>query len=136
MTAFRVNDLVAAVRHSHKSFPTEACGVLVGRRGSTLLSIRSTAGRDNTVISFTIADSEIAAIEQDLAGSNEAVRGCFHSHVFGRAIPSKRDAAARKRRGDLWLIYSLRFRQLRLFEWNGDRFSRRRFRVVRNSRSA
>ncbi|MEI9995953.1 MAG: Mov34/MPN/PAD-1 family protein [Rhizomicrobium sp.] len=134
MTALAIGTLAAAVRAARAAWPNEICGLLVGRPRAAALSIRLTAGSANTPLSFRIADGEIAQVERSLEGSGEIVRGCFHSHVFGRAMPSRRDAAGAVHRGELWLIYSLRERRLRLFEWTGSAFHRRHLRIVRDRR--
>jgi proteasome lid subunit RPN8/RPN11 len=119
------------LRVARLAYPREACGVLIGaaRGHVTRLSVMATTAEENTSLSFVIRDRAIQTIAQSLDKSS-AVRGCFHSHVLGPARPSKRDCTAHKSRGDLWLIYSLRFLDLRLFTWDGARFSRTRFRVV------
>lgn len=127
----------AELRALHKAamaaFPCEACGVLLRQEseGGSILSLRFTAHDENTPFSFVIRGHVLRGIEAALAGSNRTVGGCVHSHVFGRAWPSRRDSAGARTAGELWLIYSLAARRARLFEWDGEAFRRRPMRVSR-----
>lgn len=112
--------------------PREACGLLVrteARRGS-LLSIIPTSIEDNTPISFRIRVRTIEEIKESLKGSKSKVCGCFHSHVVGRARPSKGDRAGVKEPGELWLIYAVQLRTLRLYAWNGNIFQRKCYKIA------
>ncbi len=113
------------------AFPSEAAGLLlesqVGR--STVLTIASTGSSENTPLSFRIKDAAIAQVAESLRGSATKICGCFHSHVLGDARPSRTDRVGARGFGELWLIYSVRFRRLNLFRWGGAEFRRERFRV-------
>jgi proteasome lid subunit RPN8/RPN11 len=122
--------LVACV---NAAFPREAAGLLLrqeSRKGIVLLSVVPLSPTENTPFSFRIRDASIDDVEKSLANSGMKVCGCFHSHVFGPARPSKHDCAALKCPGDLWFIHSVRFRRLRLFLWDGRRFRTERFRIA------
>lgn len=111
------------------AFPREASGLLLRRefRRFTVLSVAGTSSEENTLFSFRIRDAAIDKIAESLRGSGTRIGGCFHSHVVGAARPSSRDCAATKEPGDLWLIYSVRFRNLNLFGWDGMTFQKERF---------
>src|ERR1041385_7294097 len=108
------------------ALPCEASGILIreNRRREAVLSLVVTSSDRNTPRSFRIARETIRNTERALSGSSARICGCFHSHVLVSAWPSRRDHAGPKRIGDLWLIYSLRFRGLELFEWDGSEFQR------------
>jgi proteasome lid subunit RPN8/RPN11 len=128
LTTRSLNELLANVRGA---YPKEACGALIGtaRGRATRLSVVPTSSEENTPISFIIRDRALRSVAESL-GPSSTICGCFHSHVLGFARPSKRDCAADKSTGDIWLIYSIRFQDVRLFTWDGARFNRTRFRVV------
>ena len=122
--------IVAISQHARDAFPREAAGLLIGRRrdSATALSVYPTPIDENTLLSFKIRDTTIRSVRERLNGG-ATIRGCFHSHLVGAARPSKHDRAGAQTPGDLWLIYSLRFHELKLYEWDGERFHRRRFRI-------
>lgn len=114
------------------AFPREASGILMREDSDagTLLSLRTTGHDENTPMSFVIRSDALRSVATSLAGTNKKICGCVHSHVVGRAWPSRRDSAGAKAAGELWLIYSLTARSLRLFEWDGTTFQRWPLRVV------
>ena len=115
-----------------EALPREAAGLLLRResKGITVLSFAPTPNTENSPLSFRIGDAAIDRIGQSLIGRETRICGCFHSHILGAARPSAKDRAANKKSGDLWLIYSVRFGNLRLFLWDGVVFQRERFRIV------
>jgi proteasome lid subunit RPN8/RPN11 len=116
----------------HAALPREASGLLLRRevKRFTVLSFAGTSTTENTPFSFRIRDAAIDKIEKSLSGSSTSICGCFHSHVLGAARPSKLDCTATKKPGDLWFIYSVRFRHLHLFAWNGITFQKERFLIT------
>ena len=127
-----IDQIEQLLTHVKAAFPREASGLLLRRelRRFSVLSIAGTSSEENTLISFRIRDAAIDKIVASLRGSDKKICGCFHSHVVGPARPSSRDCDASKEPGDLWLIYSLRFRDLNLFGWDGLAFQKERFRIV------
>lgn len=130
-----VANIDAILENVRSAFPREASGLLLGETfaGVTILSVRPTPSDENTPVSFRIRAKMIRRIEESLRNVDVQIRGCFHSHVLGPARPSKFDCAGMKAAGDLWLIYSARFHELRLFEWDGNAFQRKRFRSSRTA---
>lgn len=118
--------------HVQVALPREASGLLLRRdfKRFTILSVTGTSSTENTLFSFRIRDAAIEKIAESLKGSDTRICGCFHSHVVGAARPSSRDCAATKKSGDLWLIYSARFRDLNLYQWDGMTFQKERFLLV------
>lgn len=120
------------LRSVQAALPAEASGILLREphRDETLLSIIPTRFDRNSLISFRISAEDIARGQRAAAIYAAEVCGCFHSHVISRARPSTYDSMASKRPHDLWLIYSVVYRNLRLFEWDGAKFLRRTFRTL------
>lgn len=136
MYAFEDHNIGELVQLAKGAYPREASGLLFKRRvrGYTLLSFVGTSCEDNTPLSFRITDAAIDGVVQSLGASNAELCGVGHSHTIGPSRLSLQDQSAAKARGDLWLIYSLRFKTLALFEWSGGAFRRRRFRITRRRR--
>ena len=118
--------------HAQAALPREAAGLLLRRdfKRFAILSVVGTSSMENTLISFRIRDAAIKKIAESLQGSGTTICGCFHSHVVGAARPSSHDSAATKEAGDLWLIYSVRFRDLNLYRWDGTTFQKERFLIA------
>lgn len=131
-----VGSISSILENVRSAFPREASGMLLGEgsAGATILSICPTRCDENTPVSFRIRDETIRNIEESLRGVDVRIRGCFHSHILGAARPSKYDRAGSKAAGDLWLIFSVRFNELRLFEWDGNAFQRKCFRISSSTR--
>ena len=114
------------------AFPREASGLLLRQEFGrfTLLSLTATSDDENTLLSFRIRDDVIGKIAKCLKGTGATICGCFHTHVVGPARPSRVDCATAKKRGDLWLIYSLAFCNLSLFSWDGMTFHKTRLQIL------
>ena len=132
MYIFPIDQIEQLLTYAWAAFPREASGLLLRRefKRFTVLYVVATSNKENTLISFRIRDTTIDKIAESLRGSETRIGGCFHSHVLGAARPSTLDRVATKEPGDLWLIFSVRFRNLVLFEWDGMTFQRERFRIA------
>lgn len=132
MYILSIHEIEKLLTSAQTAFPREASGLLLRRefKRFTVLSLAVTSSEENTPLSFRIRDAAIDEIAESLRGSGTTICGCFHSHVVGPARPSNRDCAATKEPGDLWLIYSVRFRNLNLFGWNGMTFQKDRFLIA------
>ncbi|MEW6654080.1 MAG: Mov34/MPN/PAD-1 family protein [Bacteroidota bacterium] len=113
-------------------FPCEASGILLRRdfRRFTILTFVRTRSDENTPFSFRITDSDIQRISESFVDLHTRIGGCAHSHPLGRAVPSSIDSTAIKEPGDLWLIYSIRFHHLNLFQWNQTSFQKVSFEIA------
>ena len=133
MFAIEIDALANLLRQARLAYPREACGLLVGAaaRGGVRLSVLATETDRNTAVSFLIQDAAVERGQKALR-SGETLCGVFHSHILGPARPSRRDRAGARTPGELWLIYSLRFRDLKLYEWDGGQFTRKRLRFAAN----
>jgi len=129
---FPVDEIEKVLASAQTAFPKEASGLLLRQEFGRfmLLSVTETSNEENTPLSFRIRDEVIEKIAKCLKGSGKAICGVSHSHVLGRAWPSSVDCAATKERGDLWLIYSVAYCNLRLFKWDGMTFERTRFQIL------
>jgi hypothetical protein len=129
ISTLQVERFLAQVR---AAFPREASGVLLGCdwRRYTLLTFVATPWEENTPRSFRIREEQIGRIAASVAGTGAQICGCAHSHGFGRACPSPRDAAAVKGQCTLWMIFSVPRRDLKLFAWEHGDFTRQRLRIV------
>ena len=115
------------------AFPREVSGIILGQEFGpyTILSFIGTSIEENTPFTFCIRDVEINSISDSIRCSEKRIRGCFHSHVFGSARPSIYDCAAEKEVGDLWLIFSVKFSDIKVFRWDGITFQKQRFRITK-----
>ncbi len=118
------------LKHIKESYPKEGSGLLAGCSCENYrkLSFHGTPTEHNTAKSFRIKTSTIAEVSRSLEPGLE-VCGCAHSHNYGPAIPSKKDFLANKDKCILWLIYSVPYKQLNLFEWKGDTFEQVEFEI-------
>lgn len=129
---FPIDQIGKLVTFVRAALPREAAGLLLRRefKSFTILSFAPTSIEENTLLSFRISDAAIDRMAESLMNRDTRICGCFHSHILGAARPSPKDSAAIKKSGDLWLICSVRFRNLRLFSWDGATFQKERFKIV------
>ena len=114
-----------------KALPIEASGLLLMEqfRGQSWLSVIPTSSHKNTPVSFMISEREINRARSQFACRDQLICGCFHSHVFKSATPSKYDELGACTELPLWLIASLKSMELKLYLWNGSEFIRQRITV-------
>jgi proteasome lid subunit RPN8/RPN11 len=132
MYLLRSDEVQQLLRLVRAALPREASGLLLRQefKPFTLLSVAATPVQQNTPLSFRISDAAIDTIAKSLRESDASIGGVFHSHPQGPAKPSRRDSLPPKELGSLWLIYSVRFRDLNLFKWDGTGFQKERFLVA------
>lgn len=131
MYVFPINQFEQLLVCVQEAFPREASGLLLRQefKRFKVLSVAGTSSEENTLHSFRIRNAAIDKIAVSLRGSGTRICGCFHTHI-GVARPSRHDRAATKEPGDLWLIYSVRFRNLNLFKWDGMTFKKERYLIA------
>lgn len=120
------------IAHVRSAVPREGSGLLLEqqfKRHSLLLFVPC-SHEDNTVISFRISDAAISRVVDSVRGTQWRVTGCAHSHNRGRAFPSPNDCATPKGTLLLWLIYSVRWRDLRLFSWEHGTYNQENLRLL------
>lgn len=132
LTLVPLSQIRNLLEFADKSFPNETSGLLLSQilGDKQILSLAPTSDKDNSPITFRIRDLEIKEVEKDIKNSTKQICGCFHSHIRGRARPSKMDQSGKKKKGELWLIYSVKFSQLKIFEWDGSNFFPIRYRII------
>lgn len=130
-TVISVDQFHLLLKHVFDSFPKEASGLILKQefRTNMILSVVCTSNKENNPFMFRIKESTIESVSNSIEKSGKKICGCFHSHIIGRAKPSIYDHLAKKKPGDLWLIYSIKFSELKLFKWNGNTFDKVRFRI-------
>jgi proteasome lid subunit RPN8/RPN11 len=126
-------DLRLLISETENKSPVEACGLLLTNtlNKKEFLQILPTNGKFNTVTSFRIEQKCIEKIKLKISDTNLKICGCFHSHTFGSARPSKMDINCKKNEGDIWLIYSKAFTDVRIYKWVSNTFHRQRFKVIK-----
>jgi proteasome lid subunit RPN8/RPN11 len=129
----QLDELQKLLYYVEKAFPCEASGIILGQefRGFTKLFFIETSNKDNTLFTFRIRDAEINKISDSIKGSEKSIVGVWHNHLIGPARLSKYDCVSAKERGDLWLIYSVKYSDINLFRWDGMSFRKLRFGIVK-----
>lgn len=112
---------------AENSLPVEASGILLA--AGQELKVLEVSSRFNTPVTFLIARSDIERVSIAVEGGPWRICGCFHSHTVKAANPSIADANGARDFGGLWLIYSVRFREIRLYFWQGNTFHRRKLKI-------
>ena len=132
MYLLEIAQLQKMVNHIEKAIPCEAAGIILAKeyKQHTYLSFVETSVEENTLLSFRIRDKAINEIAESVKGTRLRICGCFHSHILGPALPSSYDCLTPKKKGELWLIYSVRFLDINIFSWIGTSFRREHFRIV------
>lgn len=128
-----IGQIQLLLRFVQSTFPLEASGIILGQELGkyAVLYFIETNIAENTPFTFCIRDSEIFKISESIKGSDKKIYGCFHSHIFGAARPSIYDFSADKNMGDLWLIYSVKFSDFKIYKWSGIAFQNQSFKIIR-----
>ncbi|MCA0148551.1 M67 family metallopeptidase [Rossellomorea sp. DA94] len=75
-----------------KDLPNESCGLISGLE-NRCLTVWPMQNMEATPYSFAINPDEQELIISRMLGRNESFKGIYHSHPFGRPVPSKDDVA-------------------------------------------
>jgi desampylase len=96
--------LATILADANASPDREICGLLLGegRRVTEIVPCRNVA--DDPEIAFEIDPSALIAAHRAARDGGPAVLGHYHSHPFGPASPSPRDAAAAGEPGAVWIV--------------------------------
>lgn len=90
-----------------EAYPKECCGLLLGLRSGTQLTVRrviSTLNAVSTIGGFAIPDHEIRRVRLLATESRLAIVAVFHSHPSGSRELSQSDRAALVRSEWPWVI--------------------------------
>lgn len=133
MYYLKIFDLRLLVNQAENKSPLEVCGILLTNtlNEKQYLYLQPTNGEFNTVTSFRIEQKSIEDIKSKITVPGVKICGCFHSHTFGSAKPSKMDIKCKKNEGDIWLIYSRVFNDIKIYKWSSNTFQRQKFRVIK-----
>ena len=105
MTREIVPALLSVAARAH---PDEACGLLLGRRGTGGMRVTQIAQTANvaadTARHFEIDPAALIAAHRAARAGGAAVVGYFHSHPTGVCAPSATDIAMTARDGLVWAI--------------------------------
>ncbi|MDP6705142.1 MAG: M67 family metallopeptidase [Alphaproteobacteria bacterium] len=99
-------------RHAERTYPNEACGLIVGRNrdGAAVEVTRIEASRNlaaEPARSFEIDFGQRLALQRLLRGSGEEIVGLYHSHPDGSARPSAADLERAWEEGLVWVIVAV-----------------------------
>lgn len=96
--------LDAIIGEAGASPDREVCGLLYGSpdRIERRVSCRNVAGNPRNT--FEIDPAVLIAAHREARGGGEPIVGCYHSHPYSIATPSRHDADAAAPDGWLWLI--------------------------------
>lgn len=106
------------VEHARREYPREACGLLAGKKESsiTISRIYRTSNISKSTSRYEIDPYEMYDALLDAEGKGLEIVGAYHSHPLGRAIPSRIDEE-RAHPGFLYIIISLPRMRVRAFIW-------------------
>jgi len=81
--------LEQVIDESRRTYPNEACGLLVGRSSAErFIPVKNVSTDPHR---YEMDPSELIAIFRDIRGTGERLMAIFHSHPSGPAQPSKTD---------------------------------------------
>jgi proteasome lid subunit RPN8/RPN11 len=118
-------ELERIVAHSKSEFPLEACGILIGIKEGTTLTVKEVHKTKNILESsdnYQIDPKKQLEIFLDADKRKLEVIGFYHSHPFYDADYSSTDLSSANYPDHLYLIYSKRDNEFKCFLWNGKGF--------------
>ena len=119
--------------HSRASFPVEACGILVGRRGHREKIVERVCPAKNILAStsrYEIDPEELIKVFGEAEGESKEVLGFYHSHPHWPAYVSEIDRSSAFYPDYSYLIYSNLENEARSYVWDGGRFKPERIKIV------
>lgn len=112
-------DIQKLIKESNYFFPKEVCGLIsleTINKFKIRLYFHQTENSSKISGKFLISKSAIKKLRMEFWGCYKPICGVFHSHPFGKAVPSYSDKMnAIKTEYKIWAIYSVRFKQFRIF---------------------
>jgi len=107
--------LIATIGRCLRSYPYEACGLLLGRRSAAGIYVRQTIACRNELPlpeqqgAFSIDPLQLLAADDVETVEGDSLVGIYHSHCDAEAAPSESDlAASRLWPNLLWLIVAIK----------------------------
>jgi len=120
--------------HSQASFPVEACGILVGRRGYREKKVVERVCPAKNILASTsryeIDPEELIKVLDEAERESKEVLGFYHSHPHWPAYPSEVDRSSAFYPDYSYLIYSNLENEARSYVWDGERFKPEKIKIV------
>ncbi|MFQ5763177.1 MAG: M67 family metallopeptidase [Candidatus Bathyarchaeia archaeon] len=129
------HDADAIMDHCFAVYPTEACGIIVGRREDEhkiVERVLPTRNILNSTSAYQVDPEEQyrAFLEAEAAGLE--VLGFYHSHPYWTAEPSHVDKAQAHYPDHSYLIYSVPEKRLKSFIFLGGEFHSEPLEIIEN----
>jgi proteasome lid subunit RPN8/RPN11 len=97
----------AVIAHAREAAPAECCGLLLGRDGVVVETVRTVNVADERETRFVIDPRGHSGGRREARRRGLDVAGFYHSHPRSEAIPSATDRAEASYPDHLYLIVSL-----------------------------
>lgn len=133
MIVIKKSDLLKIVKHSKDVFPTESCGIILGKKQENIKTVTKIFPTENILqscIRYQINPREQLEIYMKADETSLEVLGYYHNHPFGDTNPSEIDIKEANQIGCSYLIYSNRQNNFKSFLWNGNIFLDEEFRIT------
>ncbi|MCW4043059.1 MAG: M67 family metallopeptidase [Candidatus Bathyarchaeota archaeon] len=125
MIVFKKTDLQIIAQHSRDLFPTESCGIILGKKQDNIKIVKKIFPTKNILKSRTkyqINPREQLNIYMKADEISLEVLGYYHSHPFGDTKPSEIDIKEANQPCCSYVIYSNEQDDFKSFHWNGSSF--------------
>ncbi|WP_455368713.1 Mov34/MPN/PAD-1 family protein [[Eubacterium] cellulosolvens] len=125
MIVFKKSDLQIIANHSRELFPTESCGIILGKKQDNIKIVTEIFPTENILkssIKYQINPREQLNIYLKADEISLEVLGYYHSHPFGDTKPSEIDIKEANQPGCSYIIYSNEQNEFKSFYWNGSSF--------------
>lgn len=88
--------LASILNHARQGYPLEVCGVLLGRRISSVRTVEEVVPvpnreAENPAVRYQIAPEDVIRIQREARESGREILGYYHSHPDHPARPSETD---------------------------------------------
>jgi proteasome lid subunit RPN8/RPN11 len=125
LIVFRKTDLQIIAQHSKDTFPTESCGIILGKKQDNIKIVTKIFPTKNILKSSTkyqINSQEQLNIYMKADEMSLEILGYYHSHPFEDTKPSEIDIKEANQPCCSYIIYSNEKNDFKSFHWNGSSF--------------
>jgi len=122
---FKKSDIDKIIDHSQKTFPIEACGIILGSRNNKVKRVAGVYSTKNILASETsyqLNPQEQLDIFMKADELSLEILGYYHSHPSWHAQPSNADRQKANQSCCSYVIYSNIDNEVRSFYWDGFEF--------------